>query len=112
VHPSPHASGRAHPSASPAGPDATGHAAYGLCTAWAHANEHGTAKQKAVAFRNLARAAGGAGNVAAYCGTVPHPGASHSHPAGKPTSQPTGPPSSHPTGPPSSHPTGPPTSHP
>ena len=108
-----------HPSASatPAGPDATGPAAFGLCTAWAHAKQHGTAKQKAVAFRNLAAAAGGAGNVAAYCGTVPHPGASRSHSTGKPSSHPTpqhptGPPSTHPTGPPSTHPTGKPSSHP
>lgn len=107
-----------HPSATdtPAGPDATGPAAFGLCTAWTHAKEHGTTKQKAVAFRNLAQAAGGAGNVADYCGTVPHPGASHSRSTGKPSSHPTpphptGPPSSHPTGPPSSHPTGPPTPH-
>jgi len=117
AHSSPDASGRTHPSASPAGPGATGHPAYGLCTAWAHAKEHGTARQKAVAFGNLAAAAGGAGNVAAYCGTVPHPGASHTHPAGKPSSHPTlphptGPPSSHPAGPPTSHPTGPPTPHP
>jgi hypothetical protein len=98
-----------HPSATdtPAGPDATGPAAFGLCTAWTHAKEHGTTKQKAVAFRNLAQAAGGAGNVADYCAAVPHPGASSSH-----ASHPTGPPTSHPTGPPTSHPTGPPTSHP
>jgi hypothetical protein len=109
----------AHPraTATPAGPDATGPAAFGLCTAWAHAKEHGTAKQKAVAFRNLAQAAGGASNVASYCGTVPHPGASHSHPAGKPSSHPTsqgngngnGKPSTHPT---PAHPTGKPGSHP
>ena len=100
------------------GPDATGPAAVGLCTAWAHAKAHGTGSQQATAFRNLAAAAGGAANVAAYCAAVPHPGASSSHashPTGQPTSQPTshptGPPTSHPTGPPSSHPAGPPTSH-
>ena len=106
-----------HPSATatPAGPDATGPAAFGLCTAWAHAKAHGTPSQQAVAFRNLAAAAGGASNVAAYCAAVPHPGpsASHTaHPTGPPTSHPTGPPTSHPAGPPTSHPTGPPTSHP
>jgi hypothetical protein len=111
------AAARTHDSPSPVGPGATGHPAYGLCTAWAHAKNNGTTKQKAVAFRNLAKAAGGAGNVAAYCGTVPHPGASHTHPAGKPSTHPTpphptGPPSSHPTGPPTSHPTGKPSSHP
>jgi hypothetical protein len=111
----------AHPSTTgtPAGPDATGPAAFGLCTAYAHAKAHGTSSQQAVAFRNLKAAAGGAANIAAYCATVPHRGASPSHtshPTGQPTSQPTshptGPPTSHPTGPPTSHPTGPPTSHP
>jgi len=98
-----------HPSATatPAGPDATGPAAFGLCTAWAHAKAHGTSSQQAVAFRNLAAAAGGASNVAAYCAAVPHPGASSSH-----TSHPNGPPASHPNGPPASHPNGPPASHP
>jgi hypothetical protein len=91
----------------PAGPDATGPAAFGLCTAWAHAKAHGTSSQQAVAFRNLAAAAGGASNVAAYCAAVPHPGAPSSH-----SSHPTGPPASHPTGPPASHPAGPPSSHP
>jgi hypothetical protein len=98
-----------HPAATatPAGPDPTGPAAFGLCTAWAHAKAHGTPSQQAVAFRNLAAAAGGAGNVAAYCATVPHPGPSSSHPA-----HPAGPPATHPTGPPTTHPTGPPASHP
>jgi hypothetical protein len=98
-----------HPSATatPAGPDATGPAAFGLCTAWAHAKAHGTHSQQAVAFRDLAAAAGGASNVAAYCAAVPHPGTSASH-----TAHPNGPPTSHPNGPPTSHPNGPPTSHP
>src|SRR5215472_12546698 len=98
-----------HPNATatPVGPDATGPAAFGLCTAWAHAKAHGNSSQQAVAFRNLAAAAGGASNVAAYCAAVPHPGASSSR-----TAHPTGPPASHPTGPPASHPTGPPTPHP
>jgi hypothetical protein len=99
------------------GPDATGPAAFGLCTAYAHAKAHGTASQKAMAFRNLAAAAGGAAKVAAYCTAVPHPGSSRSsqpasaptHPAGQPASHPTGKPSSQPTphrtGRPSSAPT-------
>jgi hypothetical protein len=101
-----------HPSATamPAGPDATGPAASGLCTAWAHAKAHGTSSTQAVAFRKLAAAAGGASNVAAYCADVPHPGASSSR------THHTGPPASHHTGPPKSHPTphanGKPTSHP
>jgi hypothetical protein len=110
-----------HPSATatPAGPDATGPAAFGLCTAWAHAKAHGTSSQQAVAFRNLAAAAGGAGHVTAYCAAVPHPGPSSTptaHPAGPPATHPTGPPAAHPTGAPASHPTphptGQPTSHP
>ena len=103
----------AHPSASamPARPDATGPAAFGLCTAWAHAKAHGIPSQQAVAFRNLAAAAGGVSNVATYCAAVPHPGPASSH-----SSHPTGPPASHRTGPPASHPTphatGKPSSHP
>lgn len=110
-------------SGTPAGPNAAGPAAYGLCTAYAHATKHGSAAQKAVAFRNLVKAAGGAAKVAGYCAAVPHPGASQSpsphptgspasHPAGKPASHPTGSPASPPTGSPTSHPTGPPASHP
>jgi hypothetical protein len=97
------------------GPDAVGPAASGLCTAYAHAKAHGTASQKAMAFRNLAAAAGGGPRsppTARRC----HPGSSQSsqpasaptHPAGQPTSHPTGKPSSHPTG----HPTGRPSSAP
>ena len=106
-----------HPSAAttPAGPDATGAAAPGLCTAWAHAKAHGTPSQQAVAFHNLTAAAGSASNVTAYCATVPHPRASSSHsthPAGPPASHPAGPKASHPTGPKASHPTGPAAPHP
>jgi hypothetical protein len=97
------------------GPDATGPAASGLCTAYAHAKAHGNASQKAVAFRNLAAAAGGAAKIAAYCAAVSHPGSSQpsqsasapTHPAGHPASHPTGKPSSHPT----PHATGQPTPH-
>jgi len=110
------------PQATPArtgavGPDATGPAAFGLCTAYTHAKAHGTASQKATAFRNLAAAAGGAAKIAAYCATVAHPGNSQpsqpasarTHPGGQPASHPNPKPSSqatrHPAGRPSSAPT-------
>ena len=112
------------PQATPArtdavGPDATGPAAFGLCTAYAHAKAHGRASQKAMAFRNLAAAAGGAAKIAAYCAAVPHPGSSQSsqsasaptHPAGRPTSHPTGKPSSHPAPHPAGLPSSAPTTH-
>jgi hypothetical protein len=105
--PAPHPSTRPSNPDSPAGPDAAGRAAYGLCTAYAHLKADGTARQKAVAFRNLATAAGGAANVAAYCARVAHPGPTVSS---KPTSRPTGKPTSHPN--PTTHPTGKPTRHP
>ena len=102
------------------GPDATGPAGFGLCTAYAHAKAHGTASQKAMAFRNLAAVAGGAAKIAAYCAAVPHPGSSQSsqsasaptHPAGRPSSHPTGKPSSRPTSHPTGRPSSAPTSHP
>jgi hypothetical protein len=113
------------PQAAPArtdavGPDATGPAGFGLCTAYAHAKAHGTASQKAMAFRNLAAVAGGAAKLAAYCAAVPHPGSSQSsqsgstptRPAGRPTSHPTGKPSSRPTPHPTGRPSSAPTSHP
>jgi hypothetical protein len=94
----------AEPTSSPVGPDATGHAAFGLCRAY---QAHGSKSDKSVAFRNLATAAGGAGNIAAYCAGIPHPG-STDHPTGKPTAHPSHP--THPSHP--SHPTGKPTAHP
>jgi hypothetical protein len=102
------------PSGSPVGPDAAGRAAYGLCTAYAHLKSHGSAQQKAVAFRNLVTAAGGAANVTAYCAGVAHPGAAQSagHPTGKPSTLPAQAPTSHPTGKPSTLPSQAPTSHP
>ena len=101
------------------GPDATGPAGFGLCTAYAHAKAHGTASHKAVAFRNLAAAAGGAAKIAAYCAAVPHPGSSQpcrpasapAHPAGHPASHPTGKPSSRPTPHPAGRPSSAPTTH-
>src|SRR6266851_7308484 len=109
--PAPHPSARPTHPATPAGPDAAGRAAYGLCTAYAHLKADGNARQKAVAFRNLATAAGGAANVAAYCARVANP---RPTPSGKPTSHPkpathrTGKPTRHPK--PTSRPTGKPTS--
>ena len=87
------------------GPDATGHAAFGLCTAWANVQAQSKMADPPIAFRNLATAAGGVNEITAYCAKIPHPGPS-THPTGKPSSHPTGKPSSHPTGKPSSHPTG------
>ncbi len=113
AHRSHHDDGAAGHAGTPAGPDAAGHARYGLCTAYAHAWKRGEAEQKSVAFRDLVTAAGGADMVAGYCADVPHPGASQSrssHPAGRPTSLPT-----HPTGKPTSlptHPTGKPSGAP
>jgi hypothetical protein len=104
------------------GPNAAGHAAYGLCTAYRHALAHGSAAQKAVAFRNLVKAAGGASKVAQYCAGIPHPGPSpsrhhHAHPTPTPNpsghghhhAHPTPHPSGHPSHRPSPHPTGSPT---
>jgi hypothetical protein len=77
AHASPRPHKPHHPGAArlPVGPNPAGPAAHGLCTAYAHASAHGPATQRAVAFRNLAAAAGGQGNVAAFCGTAPRPGA-------------------------------------
>lgn len=108
--PSPHPANSSNPgaghSATPVGPNASGSAAYGLCTAYSHATKYGTAAQKSVAFRNLERAAGGAAKVASYCAAVTHPGTTptpaSSHPTGKPSNVPSG----HPTGKPSVHPSG------
>ena len=77
----------------PEGPSASGSAAYGLCNAYQHAEEHGNASQRAVAFRNLVDAAGGAGQVAAYCAEVQHHGAAN--PPGRRTDQTASP--THPT---------------
>jgi hypothetical protein len=102
-----------------AGPDATGPAALGLCTAYAHAKAHGTGPLKAVAFRNLAAAAGGADKIAAFCAAAPHPGSTQaptiSHPSGHPTGKPSSLPASHAAGKPSAppaHPSGKPSSAP
>jgi hypothetical protein len=89
---------------------ATTDPAYGLCTAWAHAKAHGTRKQQAASFSNLATAAGGAGNVTTYCATAAPPGTPPSQlpqPAPTPhgTGRPSGLPTPHGTGKPSGLPT-------
>ncbi len=64
-------------------PGTTGPTAHRLCTAYTLAKAHGTAAQRAAAFHNLVGAAGGAGKVAAFCGTAVHPGRSGAHSGGK-----------------------------
>jgi hypothetical protein len=59
----------------PVGPDATGPAAFGLCTAFAHG-----LNVSSTAYASLVSAADGASNIATYCATIPAPGQSASHP--------------------------------
>ena len=59
----------------PVGPDATGPAAHGLCTAFAH----GGLNVASTAYASLASAASGASNIATYCGTIPKPGPKATH---------------------------------
>ncbi len=59
----------------PVGPDATGPAAFGLCTAYTH----GGLSTKSVAYGSLEKAAGGATNISAYCLTIVSPGQSAAH---------------------------------
>lgn len=96
-------SGSATKSATPVGPDPTGPAAFGLCTAYSSAKAAGAPMSPtSVAFENLATAAGGADKIEAFCATVPHPGsgAAHrttpSHATGRPTAHPDGRPSTMP----------------
>lgn len=110
--PSPHADNSAHArssaharndggaghSGTPVGPSASGRAAFGLCTAYRNATKHGRPARKAVAFRNLEKAAGGAANVASFCASVAHPGAPARSHGGTRTSHRTGKPGSHRTG--------------
>lgn len=65
----------AAPPTSAAGPEVDGPAAYGLCRAFDRAIQNGDDVATAVAFRSLARAAGGASKVQAFCAAVPGPGA-------------------------------------
>jgi len=105
---------------SPAIPAASGQPGYGLCTAWAHAKAHGTRKQRAVAFQDLATAAGGPGNVTAYCAATAHtaappsarPAPTPSQHSGKPTALPTPHGSGKPTALPTPHGSGKPTALP
>lgn len=53
----------------PVGPDATGPAAHGLCTAYSH-HPHGRSLGHSIAMRNLARAAGGTDRIHTYCASV------------------------------------------
>lgn len=89
-------------------PSATSRPGYGLCAAWAQAKAHGTRRQRAAAFSELAAAADGPGHVSAYCAAAartappssraaatpsPHSG----RPAGTPAPQGPGRPSALPT---------------
>lgn len=60
-----------------AGPDATGPAAFGLCTAFTH----GGLDAGSTAFKSLAVAAKGEANIDSYCAGVTAPGKSASHKA-------------------------------
>jgi hypothetical protein len=96
------------------GPDATGPAAKGLCTAFtAHEKSGATPSSSSVAFRNLAAAAGGEENVAAYCAEVLSPTASPTEsPTGSPTESPTATPTDSATATPTGSATEEPTSEP
>jgi hypothetical protein len=112
------------------GPDASGSAKFGLCTAYASGNattNPHSHKTKSVAFRNLQAAADTAGmSVADYCKAATPPSTEttsttvdesttsgpESQGTNPPVSTPHGPPASTPVGPPVSTPVGPPTSTP
>lgn len=89
--PSPTGTAQPTPSASPSptpsptgagqGPDATGPAVFGLCTAY----RSGGLAPSSTAYRSLAAAAGGPGGIDAYCATVPAPGRA---PGARPTPAP------------------------
>ena len=88
--------------------------AQGLCHAYTQG--HGRAAQKAAVFRKLAAAAGGTGQVIAYCaGMVPPaktpPGQQASHAAGHQASHGAGHPSAASSHPPPAHPTHEPPGH-
>jgi hypothetical protein len=82
----------------PAGPDVSGPAAHGLCTAWGKAARNGKPKDS-VAFRNLIEAAGGEDKVDAFCAKVDAPAATKDRATAKPKAVPTGKSSSAPTAP-------------
>jgi hypothetical protein len=58
------------PDSTPAGPDATGAAAFGLCNAY---SQGGLKNPKSTAYQALVKAAGSESSVAAYCETVVAP---------------------------------------
>lgn len=64
-------------SAKAVGPDATGPAAFGLCTAFTHGGLEATS----TAFKSLAVAAKGEANIESFCADVTAPGKSDSHKA-------------------------------
>ncbi len=68
------------PDATPAGPDATGPAAFGLCTAFTN----GGLDPASTAAESLATAANGGAGIAAYCKSVPAPGQAADHRQDKP----------------------------
>lgn len=93
----------------PQGPDANGPAKHGLCTAWKARTGGPGNSEKSVAFTNLAKAAGGASKIAAFCADVAAPGAkggsagqgngkAGDKQTGKPTGKPTDKPTGKPTG--------------
>jgi hypothetical protein len=65
------------PTATPVGPDATGPAAFGLCTAYTH----GGLSASSTAYKSLVVAAKGSTStdIAAYCATVVAPGTAATH---------------------------------
>jgi DNA-directed RNA polymerase specialized sigma24 family protein len=83
----------------PVGPAATSSAARGLCQAWSVDKAEGIARDKSVAFRNLAAAAGGPDQVDAYCrvATTPAPAPTKTPNAHAPTAKPTKTPPAHPS---------------
>jgi hypothetical protein len=117
----PTASAQPAANSSPLLPAAPGQHGLGLCTAWRRAKMHGTHKQQAAAFRELAVAAGGASpaKVTAYCNAVmrlgtppphrPRPPGHSGNPAGSPkrhgSGKPTALPSPHGSGKPTALPT-------
>ena len=61
-------------SSQPVGPDATGSARSGLCTAFAEEKaENGQVDTRSVAYRGLVKAAGGADNIDEFCAGVAPP---------------------------------------
>jgi hypothetical protein len=62
-------------SATPAGPDATGPAAYGLCQSFTH----GGLDTSSTAYKSLSVAADGETKITTYCATVASPGESAHH---------------------------------